>query len=228
MPVYQLSRELAFPHPSLAREDGLLAVGGNLSTNRLILAYSNGIFPWFSEGEPILWWSPDPRCILYPKGVTIHTSMKKFLRKNLYTVTFDKCFGAVMRMCQKLRQDHTWITEGMIRAYTRLHEIGLAHSVEVWSEQQLVGGLYGVSLGRCFFGESMFSTKDNASKTALIRLSEVLDAKDFVMLDCQVDNPHLQSLGAENIPRQHFLALLEEGLKFNTLQGSWSEIRGAK
>lgn len=222
MPVYRLSKKLTFPHPSLAREDGLLAVGGDLSTERLLLAYCNGIFPWFSEDDPILWWSPDPRFVLYPKDTRVSQSMRKFLRKNLYTVTFDTCFPQVMTQCGSLRAPNTWITPEMLESYCTLHQLGLAHSVETWHEGRLVGGLYGVSLGRCFFGESMFSTMDNASKTALITLSGKLLERDFHLIDCQVYSQHLESMGAVNVDRDDFLGQLAEGLKYETIRGSWS------
>ncbi|MBU3191699.1 leucyl/phenylalanyl-tRNA--protein transferase [Clostridium bowmanii] len=187
MPIYRLSNDILFPDPSLAEEDGLLALDGDLSPERLILAYSNGIFPWFSEDEPILWWSPDPRFVIYPKDVRISHSMKKLLKKNKYRVSFDTCFRDVISNCSNLRKEEgTWITNEMIEAYCKLHKLGFAHSVETWYEDKLVGGLYGVSMGKCFFGESMFSTMDNASKVAFINLSTVLEEKTFVVIDCQV------------------------------------------
>lgn len=213
MPIYRLTEDIVFPHPSLANEDGILAVGGDLSPERLLLAYSNGIFPWYSEDEPIIWWSPDPRFILYPKDIKISHSMKKLLKKQAFTVTFDTCFREVISNCASLRmEDGTWITDEMIAAYTRLHELGFAHSVETWYEDKLVGGLYGIALGKCFFGESMFSTMPNASKTALITLSDKLLKKGFLFIDCQVYTKHLESLGAVKIPRSEFLEMLEKGL----------------
>lgn len=222
MPIYRLTKELAFPHPSLASKEGILAVGGDLSVERLLLAYYNGIFPWFSEDEPIMWWSPNPRFILYPRDIKVSKSMGKLLRKNSFTVTFDTSFRDVISQCAALRSEGTWITADMINAYCKLHELGLAHSVEAWYEGKLVGGLYGVSLGACFFGESMFSTMDNASKTALIVLSEKLIKRGFLLIDCQVYTKHLESMGAVNIPRKEFLKLLEEGLKSETVRGTWS------
>ncbi|ODM25004.1 leucyl/phenylalanyl-tRNA--protein transferase [Acetivibrio mesophilus] len=221
MPVFRLSKELIFPHPSLANEDGILAVGGDLSCERLLLAYRNGIFPWFTEDDPILWWSPDPRCVLFPKDIKISKSMKKFLRKQLYEVTFDTCFKDVITMCAELRRDNTWITSDIIDSYCKLHNLGFAHSIETWHEGALVGGLYGVSLGKCFFGESMFSVMENASKTALITLSQKLEEKDFLLIDCQVHSKHLESLGAVNIDRDKFLKYLERGLAHKTLRGNW-------
>ncbi len=224
MPVYRLTEDLIFPHPKLANPDGLLALGGDLSAERLVLAYSNGIFPWFSGEEPILWWSPDPRCIIAPGEVHVSRSLAKELKKQLFKVTFDVAFEKVISMCRMLREGETWITDGMTEAYCSLHKLGLAHSVEVWYGDKLAGGLYGVSLGRCFFGESMFSLMDNASKTALVTLSDKLKNKGFFMLDCQVYSRHLQSMGAVNIPRSKFLELLREGLKYETLKGSWTGI----
>ncbi|MCX7709422.1 MAG: leucyl/phenylalanyl-tRNA--protein transferase [Clostridia bacterium] len=222
MPVYRLTKELVFPHPGLANKDGLLAVGGDLSVERLLLAYSNGIFPWFSEEDPILWWSPDPRCVLFPKEIKISKSMEKFLKKGLYKVTFDRAFSSVIGMCRELREGDTWLTDEMVAAYTRLYSLGFAHSVEVWFQDHLVGGLYGVSLGKCFFGESMFSTKDNASKTALIAISKALEEHGFLLIDCQVYSKHLESMGAVNIARKEFLEYVKNGLTKETMRGSWS------
>lgn len=213
MPVFRLSDDLIFPHPSLSEEDGLLAVDGDLSPERLILAYRNGIFPWFSEDEPILWWSPDPRFILYPKDIKVSHSMKKLLKKNTYKISFDTCFRDVISNCSNLRKESgTWITNDMIEAYCKLHELGYAHSVEAWYEDELVGGLYGISIGKCFFGESMFSTMSNASKAAFITLCKKLEEKEYIMVDCQVYTEHLESLGAVNISREKFLELVEEGI----------------
>ena len=220
MPIYRLTSDLIFPHPSLSNEDGLLAIGGDLSVERLLLAYENGIFPW-CEGQPILWWSPDPRFILYPKNLKVSKSMKKLLKKNLYRVTFDKCFRKVITLCRELRSDETWITNEIIESYCTLHNLGFAHSVETWLNDELVGGLYGVSLGKCFFGESMFSLMDNASKTALITLTVKLIQLGFHFIDCQVYSKHLESLGAIKIPKEQFLKELEKGLKFETLRGNW-------
>jgi leucyl/phenylalanyl-tRNA---protein transferase len=221
MPIYRLSEDLIFPHPSLSDEDGLLAIGGDLSVERLLLAYENGIFPWYEEGQPILWWSPDPRCILYPQNLKISKSMRKVLRKNIYHVTFDTCFRNIITMCGKLRSGNTWITEYMIESYCALHSLGFAHSVETWFGDDLVGGLYGVSLGKCFFGESMFSTMDNASKTALITLSQNLEKMGFHFIDCQMYTKHLESLGALSVPKDTFLKELEKGLAYDTLRGIW-------
>jgi len=218
MPIYRLPKDLVFPHPSLSEEDGLLAIGGDLSAKRLLLAYTNGIFPWFSEDEPILWWSPDPRFVLYPKDIKISKSMKKILKKNTYKITFDTCFRDVISNCSNTRKaSGTWITNEMIEAYCRLHELGFAHSAEAWYEDKLVGGLYGISIGKCFFGESMFSTMDNASKAAFITLSKVLEEEKFLMIDCQVHTNHLESLGAIHISREKFLELVERGTSIHPL-----------
>lgn len=224
MPVYRLTKELIFPHPGLARKDGLLAVGGDLSAQRLLLAYSNGIFPWFSEGDPILWWSPNPRCVLYPADIRVSGSMSRLIRKGRYKVTFDASFSKVISKCRELRVNDTWLTEEMVSAYCRLHELGFAHSVETWHGEELAGGLYGVALGKCFFGESMFSTADNASKTALITLAKVLGEKGFVLIDCQVYSKHLESMGAVNIERSEFLKHVREGLASETIRGNWANM----
>jgi leucyl/phenylalanyl-tRNA---protein transferase len=219
MTIYRLSEDLIFPHPSLAEEDGLLAVFGDLSPERLLLAYSNGIFPWYSEDEPILWWSPDPRFILYPQNIRISRSMKKLLNKGTYRITFDTCFRDVISNCSNLRKESgTWITDEMIEAYCRLYELGFAHSVETWYEDKLVGGLYGISIGKCFFGESMFSTMSNSSKAAIITLSEVLREKGFIMIDCQFYTEHLESLGAVSVSREKFLESMKKGISIDPLK----------
>lgn len=219
MPIYRLSKDLVFPDPSLAEEDGLLALDGDLSPERLMLAYSNGIFPWFSEEEPILWWSPDPRFVIYPKDIKISHSMKKILKNNIYKISFDTCFRDVISNCSNMRKEEgTWITNEMIEAYCKLYELGFAHSVEAWYEDKLVGGLYGVSMGKCFFGESMFSTMDNASKAAFITLSKALDEKGFVVIDCQVHTNHLESLGAVYISRKDFLQVIRRGVSLAPLK----------
>lgn len=212
MPVFRLSKELLFPHPSLANEDGILAIGGDLSAKRLLLAYSSGIFPWFSEDEPILWWSPDPRFVLFPQDIVVSKTMRKILRRNTFKVTFDIDFRGVITRCGQLRKGNTWITEDMVESYCKLNELGFAHSVETWFEGSLVGGLYGISLGKCFFGESMFSTMDNASKAAFITMVQILDEKGFTLIDCQVYSKHLESLGAVNIPRDLFLQIIQQSI----------------
>ncbi len=219
MTVYRLSNDLVFPHPSLSDDDGLLAIEGDLSVQRLLLAYSSGIFPWYSDDEPILWWSPNPRFIVYPKDIRTSHSMKKLLKKNTYKVSFDTCFRDVISNCSNVRKESgTWITNDMIEAYCKLHELGFAHSVETWHQEKLVGGLYGVSIGKCFFGESMFSTMDNASKAAFIALGKVLEEKEFILIDCQVHTNHLESLGAVNMPREKFLEIVEKGIAIPPLK----------
>jgi leucyl/phenylalanyl-tRNA--protein transferase len=225
MPVYLLSEDLVFPSPQLARREGLLAIGGDLSQERLLLAYRMGIFPWYSADEPIMWWSPDPRLVLYPSEFRVSRSLKKTIRKKVFDLTVDDAFESVINACAQSRtkaDEGTWIVEDMIAAYCRLHESGLAHSVEAWQEGKLVGGLYGVSLGKCFFGESMFTHISNASKVALVALVEHLQALEFSLIDCQISTPHLLSFGAREIPRIRFLGELEQALKFPTLEGKWS------
>lgn len=221
------TNELSFPHPRYADEDGVLAVGGDLSIDRLLLAYANGIFPWFNSGEPIIWWSPDPRMVLYPDDLKISKSMKPVLKQHLFEIRYDTAFEQVMRHCAavpRIGQSGTWITDDMLTAYAALHQAGYAHSVEAWQNGELVGGLYGVSLGRCFFGESMFTKVSNASKAAFIHLVQKLKEKGFELIDCQVHTSHLQSLGAREIPRADFLAILEGNKNEKTLQGSWHNI----
>ena len=211
MPVYALGESLLFPPPAQAQEDGLLAVGGDLSPARLLLAYRSGIFPWFSEGDPILWWSPDPRCVLFPARLKVSKSMRQTLRSPSWRVTVDTAFAEVVRSCRRAPrpdQDGTWITPTMVAAYVALHEAGHAHSVEVWRDDELVGGLYGVAIGGCFCGESMFARVSNASKVGFIYLVRALEEGGYSMVDCQMHTPHLESLGAEEIDREDFLPLL--------------------
>ena len=219
MTIYRLSNDLVFPPPSNSEKDGLLAIEGDLSPERLLLAYSKGIFPWYSDDEPILWWSPDPRFIVFPKDIKISHSMKKLFKKNPYKVSFDTCFRDIISNCSNLRKESgTWITKEMIEAYCKLHELGYAHSVETWFNGKLVGGLYGISIGKCFFGESMFSTMDNSSKVAFITLGKILYEKGFSMIDCQVHTTHLESLGAVYISRKEFLELVEKGISISPLK----------
>lgn len=225
MPVYLLSNDLIFPSPQLAPQEGLLAVGGDLSRERLLLAYRTGIFPWYSENEPIMWWSPDPRLVLYPEQLRVSKSLKKIINKSLFKLTMDQAFDAVINACARSRteaNEGTWIVDEMIVAYCKLHQAGFAHSVEAWQDGKLAGGLYGVSLGRCFFGESMFTRISNASKVAFVALVRYLQELNFDLIDCQVANPHLQSLGATEIPRTRFLAELAQSLKAPTRRGSWT------
>lgn len=225
MPVFMLSQDLFFPEPELASSDGLLALGGDLKSDRLLQAYEMGIFPWFSPGEPIMWWSPDPRCVLFPQDLKVSKSMRNVINRNMYTISFDKAFNEVVEGCASPREkeEGTWIGHDMKVAYSNLHQLGMAHSVEVWDGDELVGGLYGVSIGGVFYGESMFSRKSNASKLALIKLLRHPSLK-FNMVDCQMYNKHLASLGAVEISRSDFLSKLSEGLTYPTHRGSWSEL----
>ncbi|GAB5398737.1 MAG: leucyl/phenylalanyl-tRNA--protein transferase [Aureisphaera sp.] len=209
-----LSSEIEFPTPENASAEGLLAIGGDLSLDRLILAYRSGIFPWYSVGEPILWWSPDPRMVLFPEELRVSKSFSKILRKEQFRITYNSHFPEVIRQCaQKNRpgQESTWITEEMIAAYTLLHEFGHAKSVEVWEGDEMVGGLYGIDLPeyKMFCGESMFSHVSNASKVGFYHWVQVLKKKDYHLIDCQVYTQHLESLGAREISRREFLNFLE-------------------
>ena len=224
MPVFLLSDTIEFPPPHLASEEGLLAVGGDLTQKRLLLAYRMGIFPWFSNIEPILWWSPDPRLVLYPHEIKTSKTLKKIIKKEVFKVTMDLAFNEVINQCAQVRlkkNQGTWIIEDMIEAYCQLHESGFAHSVEVWRQGELAGGLYGVSLGKCFFGESMFTRISNASNIALVKLVEYLKKLSFDMIDCQVATEHLTRFGARQIPRIRFLNQLEKSLKAPTRKGKW-------
>lgn len=224
MPIYRLIDEIIFPPPEQAEPDGLLAVGGDLSPERLLLAYQKGIFPWYSEGQPILWWSPDPRLILEPEEFHVSRRLRQKLKKGLFRVTFDQAFESVIRACAKVPrrgQEGTWITPEMERAYVRLHQLGFAHSAESWLKGELVGGVYGISLGRCFFGESMFSSVSDASKAALAALVERVKHWGFHMIDAQVTTRHMVSLGAKEVPRRVFLGRLRKALNFPTRRGKW-------
>jgi leucyl/phenylalanyl-tRNA--protein transferase len=225
MPVYQLSEELGFPSPHFAAEEGLLAVGGDLTRARLLLAYRLGIFPWYSEGEPILWWSPDPRLVLFPDELKVSRSLNKIINKCTFKVTVDRAFERVIKDCARVRLENregTWIVDDMVKAYCRLHDAGFAHSVEAWAGDRLAGGLYGVSLGKCFFGESMFTRISNASKVAFVRLVQYLKSLDFAMVDCQITTGHLTRFGAREISRARYLDELNQAIKAPTLNGKWS------
>lgn len=210
------SDSIWFPDPSLALREpnGLLAFGGDLTPPRLLAAYQRGIFPWFQAGQPILWWAPDPRAVLVPSAIHLSRSLRKTLRQQRFQVTFDTAFAEVVHGCALPSADRpdTWITPAMLQAYAQLHELGYAHSVECWQEGELAGGLYGVALGRIFFGESMFSRRSDASKVALAHLCEQLVAWGFELIDCQVGNSHTFSMGAREIRRDEFMALLEPGV----------------
>ncbi|MBL4678030.1 MAG: leucyl/phenylalanyl-tRNA--protein transferase [Mucilaginibacter sp.] len=206
--IFRLDERLLFPDPALAEEDGLLAIGGDLSVERLLLAYKNGIFPWFSDDDPVLWYSPHERFVLFPDELQVSKSMRKVLRSETFKVSFDEAFEQVIESCSgtpRQGQDGTWITAEMKTAYTELHKLGFAHSVEVWQDDVLVGGLYGVHAGQVFCGESMFSKVSNASKTALIWFCKNTNYK---LVDCQVYTEHLESLGARMIPREDYISIL--------------------
>jgi len=224
MPVFQLPDEILFPDPAEAEPEGLLAVGGDLSIERLLAAYVHGIFPWYSDGEPILWWSPDPRLVLFPQKLKVSHSLQQKIKKNVFSVRMDSNFEKVISACAETERNHeegTWITEEMKAAYTELHRKGFAHSVESYFGGKLVGGLYGVSIGKAFFGESMFHSMTDASKVALYFLVEKAKEFDFLFIDSQVETEHLINLGAELIPRSQYLKLLREALKSRTYKGTW-------
>lgn len=220
-----LNPEQKFPaiETALSEPDGLLAAGGCLSTKRLINAYKQGIFPWYSSGEPILWWSPNPRLVLFPEKLKASRSLQKTIRKNKFSVTFDQSFAQVMQDCAAPRDEDTgtWITEEMYLAYIELHQLGIAHSIEAWLDDELVGGLYGLAIGQVFFGESMFHRETDASKVAFYHLVTQLSAWGYQLIDCQVHTDHLVSLGAEEIDRQHFFSLLKQYSSFEPDINAW-------
>lgn len=209
--MYFLSKELYFPPAEYASPEGILAIGGDLSPERLLLAYRNGIFPWFEDDEPILWWCPPERMVLFLDELKVSKSMRNILNRDMFRVTWDTAFKDVIALCRDIKRDGqrgTWITTEMTEAYCRLHELGYARSVEVWQGEQLVGGLYGVDMGHVFCGESMFSLVPNASKVAFIALARHLGEKNYKLLDCQVHNDHLETLGAREISRREFLKII--------------------
>ena len=218
-------KDLRFPPVELASPEGLLAVGGDLRAERLLAAYRHGIFPWYSKGQPILWWSPDPRAVLFPPELKISRSLYKTLRSEKFTVTLDTSFRAVMQACAQPREKSpdggTWITPEMLEAYVLLHDKGYAHSVESWHQGELVGGLYGVALGGAFFGESMFSRRSDASKVALVHLVRQIETWGFTIVDCQLPSAHLFSLGARTIRRQEFLQHIAATLALPARPGRW-------
>lgn len=224
MPVFQLSKKLLFPPAHLAEPNGLLAVGGDLSPERLLLAYRQGIFPWFAEGDPLLWWSPDPRLVLFPEEFVIPSRLRRYQRQSLIRTSRDCDFPQVIACCASLRAESatgTWITAAMQQAYIALHSLGCAHSVECWLDGQLVGGLYGIALDRVFFGESMFSKSKSASQFALIELLRFLKEKNFQMVDCQMTTNHLLRFGAREISGRHFRACLKEYIEDITRHEHW-------
>ncbi len=217
--------ETQFPSPNSASEEGLVAVGGEITTKRVLSAYRQGIFPWYSEDQPVLWWSPEPRAILYPDGIKISRSLKKTLRRSKYSITADTAFSQVVKACAGPRTQSptggTWITAEMMDTYNRLHQLGYGHSIEVWDQEKLVGGLYGLSLGSAFFGESMFSHRPDASKLALVSLAKFSKSSGIDFIDCQLPTDHLASMGAINISRKEYLKILEAALKHQDHTKCW-------
>ena len=225
MSLFRLSKKLDFPPAWLARSDGLLCIGGDLSPERILIAYKNGIFPWFSENEPFLWWSPDPRLVLYPEDISISKSLKKKIKKNQFTVKVNTAFDQTILSCAKPRNDEgTWLVEEMVDAYSTLHTLGYAHSVETWREDKLVGGLYGLCLGASFFGESMFSFENDTSKIALVALANHLKKYHFDLIDCQVTTSHLLRMGATEISRNSFLDIIHRSVKKKTIKDIWTPV----
>jgi leucyl/phenylalanyl-tRNA--protein transferase len=228
MPVYQLTDKLVFPPPEHADPDGLLAVGGDLSVQRLLLAYRMGLFPWYDKDMPILWWSPDPRLMLKPKDLCVSKRLERTIKQGPFKITLDQAFEDVIRACAQIKRPHqngTWIVDEMVDAYCCLHREGYAHSVESWQDGELVGGLYGVALGRAFFGESMFARVSDASKVAFVHLTRLLESRKFSLIDCQVTTSHLESFGAREVPRPVFLKMLQAALRYKTRQGKWEFAR---
>lgn len=224
VPVYALTEELWFPEPTEATSEGLLAVGGDLSAQRIVLAYSQGIFPWYSEGRPILWWCPSPRLVLLPERLHVPRSLRKAQRRAPYRLSLDEAFPEVIEACAGVPrpgQDGTWITRAMREAYIDLHRRGIAHSAEAWEGDELVGGVYGLALGGVFFGESMFARRPDASKLAFVALVEQLRSWGFTMVDCQVVTEHLLRFGAHEIELDEFLRRLDEGLELPHRAGTW-------
>ena len=225
LPWLDANNECAdFPHPEQALKDpdGLLAVGGDLSTTRILNAYKNGIFPWYSAEQPILWWSPNPRGVLWPRDFIVHKSLKRLINKG-WKVTYDQDFEAVIRACAEPRADNngTWVTEDMIQAYCELHQLGFAHSIEVWHADKLVGGVYGIAVGKLFAGESMFSRQTGGSKIALLYLAAYLDSWDYALIDTQLPTEHLSSLGGCSIPRADYLSLVEANCNQPVAKQAW-------
>jgi leucyl/phenylalanyl-tRNA---protein transferase len=226
MPFFRLSEKLDFPPAHFARSDGLLCVGGDLSSKRLILAYENGIFPWYSENEPLLWWSPDPRLVLFPDNIHISQSLKKKIKKSPFDIKIDNSFEQTIRSCalvRKKKNEDTWILPEMVDSYIKLHKLGYAHSIEAWKDNKLVGGLYGVCIGGSFFGESMFSFVSDASKTALVALARLLKKNSFDLIDCQVTTQHLLDMGAAEIPRSEFLDIIKKSITRKIDKNLWDQ-----
>ena len=224
MPVFQLTEKLIFPPAELAENNGLLAIGGDLSPERLLLAYRSGIFPWYSEGDPLLWWSPSPRLVIFPAEFKVPKRLSRLMRQEKYSVTMDIVFRQMITACADTDERHekgTWITDEMIEAYCQLHDMGYAHSVEYWLDDELAGGLYGISLGGIFFGESMFSTQPNSSKIALVHLLKKMQEWDFDLIDCQMKTEHLMQFGAREIPGTDFREILAISIKGTDHKGKW-------
>lgn len=225
MPIFRLSDKVSFPPPHYAARNGLLAMGGDLSESRLLLAYRMGIFPWFSPYDPILWWSPDPRLLLYPDEIHVPGRLRRKINSGIFEVTSDTVFDQVIHECARVRRENneeTWLVDDMIEAYCGLHEQGYAHSVETWCRDELAGGLYGVCLGGSFFGESMFTRVSDASKVALTALCCYMSENDFDLIDCQVPTAHLVWMGAREVPRKIFLKQLEASVEKPTPRGKWN------
>jgi len=228
--IYRLFEDPVFPDPDEAEPDGLLAVGGDLSVTRLLTAYANGIFPWYAEDSPILWWSTNPRLILIPSELHVPKSLRRTLNRGCYSFTLDRDFRSVIAACaETLRPDQegTWLVPEMIEAYTLLHDLGYAHSVEAWCGDELVGGLYGISIGSAFFGESMFFRRPDASKAAFVTLVRQLEQWGFDFVDCQQTTDHLLRFGAREVPRYRFREMLDKAVRKPTLEGRWSFCEGA-
>ncbi|MEO1515971.1 MAG: leucyl/phenylalanyl-tRNA--protein transferase [Bacteroidota bacterium] len=229
MPVFWLSEnELTFPHPELANEDGIVAIGGDLSVERLLLAYQMGLFPWFNPEDPILWWSPDPRFVLFPSELKVSKSMRPYFNQQKFQITFDQAFEEVIRGCQQQKRkgqvQGTWISDSMVQAYCDLHEAGYAHSVEVYQDGEIVAGLYGVSLGKVYFGESMFTRTSNASKFGFISLIRKLHDMGFWLIDCQQHTRHLESMGGRPISRELFLQYMNRNRHEKSMTGNWNSL----
>lgn len=219
-------RNVKFPNVAFALKEpnGLLAVGGNLTPRRLLTAYMQGIFPWYSQGQPILWWSPDPRAVLFPSRIKVSRSLRKEIRNGCFEITLDHSFREVIEACAQPRANShgTWITPEITEAYCHLHNMGFAHSVEAWHDEKLVGGLYGIALGKVFFGESMFSRVANASKVAFVQLVQQLQEWGFVVIDCQIQSDHLRSLGSEDVRRAEFIRILNQHCHVPRERSSWT------
>ncbi|GAB5538290.1 MAG: leucyl/phenylalanyl-tRNA--protein transferase [Salibacteraceae bacterium] len=226
MPIYQLNEAMAFPRPELADDDGLLAVGGDMSVERVMLAYEHGIFPWYHEEQPILWWSPPRRMMLYPGKLKVSKSLRRSIKNKGFELRIDFAFYEVIMNCAQVKrkdQEDTWINQDTIAVFQKLHNLGFAHSFEIWKANELVGGLYGLSLGKAFFGESMFSKETDASKAAFYYLHAFIVQQNFHFVDCQLHNDHLASLGAYEVPREQYLSELKSALAYPDIIGKWNQ-----